>query len=82
MYICILFLLVLGLNEGTKMARNLQNNFPIRTYHLHGQLGIMTKNMFIDGKVIEKGRFDFIKRENIDKLMSAIQGSHQKKMFE
>lgn len=64
------------------MARNLQNNFPIRTYHLHGQLGIMTKNMFIDGKVIEKGRFDFIKRENIDKLMSAIQGSQQKKMFE
>lgn len=72
----------MGLNNGTKMARNLQNNYPMRTYHLHGQLGIMTKNMFIDGKVIEKGRFDFVKRENFDKLLSAIQGLNQKKMFE
>jgi len=73
---------VIGLNKGTKMARNLQNNYPLRTYHLHGQLGIMTKNMYIDGQVVEKGRFDFVKRENVDKLMSTIQASNQKKMFE
>lgn len=73
---------VVGLNKGTKMARNLQNNYPLRTYHLHGQLGIMTKNMYIDGQVVEKGRFDFVKRENVDKLMSTIQASNQKKMFE
>lgn len=72
----------MGLNKGTKMARNLQNNYPIRTYHLHGQLGIMTKNMHIDGKVVETGRFDFIKRENFDKLMSTTQASNQKKMFQ
>ncbi|VVC35893.1 Pseudouridine synthase, catalytic domain,Pseudouridine synthase II, N-terminal [Cinara cedri] len=73
---------IMGLNQGTKMARNLQNNYPIRTYHLHGQLGLMTKNMHIDGQVVEKGRFDFIKRENFDKLMSTIQASNQKKMFQ
>lgn len=72
----------MGLNNGTKMAHNLQHNYPIRTYHLHGQLGIMTKNMHIDGQVIEKGRFDFVRRENFDKLMSTIQASNQKKMFE
>lgn len=72
----------MGLNKGTKMVRNLQENYPLRTYHLHGKLGIMTKNMHIDGQVIEKGRFDFVKRENIDKLMSTIQASNQKKMFE
>lgn len=44
----------MGLNQGTNMARNLQNNYPIRTYHLYGQLGITTKNMHIDGQVIEK----------------------------
>uniref|UniRef100_A0A2S2R3T4 Putative tRNA pseudouridine synthase 2 n=1 Tax=Sipha flava TaxID=143950 RepID=A0A2S2R3T4_9HEMI len=72
---------VMGLNKGTKMVRHLQENYPLRTYHLHGQLGIMTKNMHIDGQVVEKGRFDFVKRENIDKLMSTIQASNQKKMF-
>lgn len=78
-----IFLLpVMGLNKGTKMVRNLQQNYPMRTYHLHGQLGIMTKNMFIDGEVVENGRFDFVKRENIDKLMSTLQASNQKKMFE
>lgn len=72
----------MGLNRGTKMVRNLQENYPLRTYHLHGQLGIMTKSMHIDGHVIERGRFDFVKRENVDKLLSTIQASNQKKMFE
>jgi len=78
----ILFFQVMGVNKGTKMVRNLQTNYPLRTYHLHGKLGIMTKNMYIDGQVIEKGRYDFVKRENVDKLMSTIQASNQKKMFE
>jgi len=43
---------------------------------------MMTDNMYIDGKVVEKGRYDFVKRENADKLMSTIQASNQKKMFE
>ncbi|XP_050424537.1 pseudouridylate synthase TRUB2, mitochondrial [Adelges cooleyi] len=73
---------VMGINNGTKMAYHINNKYPTRTYHLSGQLGIMTKNMFIDGKVVEKGRFDFIKRENVDKLMSTIQAASQKKMFE
>lgn len=72
----------MGLNMGTKMARNLQTNYPMRTYHLHGKLGTMTKNMFIDGPIVETGRYDFVKRENFDKLMSTIQASNQKKMFE
>lgn len=72
----------MGLNKGTKMVRELQNHYPMRTYHLHGQLGIMTKNMYIDGHVVEKGRYDFVKRENVDKLMSTIQASNQKKMFQ
>lgn len=75
-------MLVIGLNKGTKMVRNLQNNYPLRTYHLHGRLGTMTNNMHIDSKVVEKGRYDFIKRENVDKLMSTIQASNQKKMFQ
>ncbi|XP_050525373.1 pseudouridylate synthase TRUB2, mitochondrial [Daktulosphaira vitifoliae] len=74
--------IIMGINSGTKMVYQLDHNYPIRTYHLHGQLGLMTKNMFIDGKVVEKGRYDFIKRENVDKLMSTIQASSQKKMFE
>lgn len=72
----------MGLNKGTKMVRNLQNIYPMRTYHLYGQLGIMTKDMYIDGQVVERGRYDFVKRENVDKLMSTIQASNQKKMFE
>lgn len=72
----------MGLNKGTKSVRNLQNIYPMRTYHLYGQLGIMTKDMYIDGQVVERGRYDFVKRENVDKLMSTIQASNQKKMFE
>lgn len=73
---------VLGINDGTKIVQDLCKAKPTRSYRISGKLGEATNNYFKDGRVMEKSTFHFITRYHMDKLLSAMQATHQKKMFE
>lgn len=73
---------LLGLNKGCKSAVALQNDFPLRSFHLRGKLGQATDNFFIDGKIIEKSKYEHVRRDRLENLLASIQASHQSKIFD
>lgn len=73
---------LLGLNKGVKSAIALQKDFPLRTFNLRGKLGQATDNFFIDGKIIEKSKYEHVRRDRLEKLLASIQASHQSKIFD
>ena len=76
-------ILLCGINAGgIHSARLLQESRPIKIYRVKGVLGKATDNYFSTGKVVEKSTFKHVRREHIDKIVAAMQSSHQKKMFE
>lgn len=78
----VMFFSVLGLNNGVQSAITLQKDFPLRSYHLKGKLGQSTDTFFIDGKVIEKSKYEHVRRDRLENLLASIQASHQSKIFE
>ncbi|XP_034247503.1 mitochondrial mRNA pseudouridine synthase Trub2 [Thrips palmi] len=72
---------VLGLNGGTKAARDLESSKPLKVYHVSGQLGIATDNCWKTGKKIQRAPFSKIYRPHIDKALAAMQASHQRHMY-
>lgn len=49
---------------------------------MKGKLGEATENCYKNGKVVERSTFQHVKQANMNKLLSVMQASHQKKMFE
>ncbi|KAF2894349.1 hypothetical protein ILUMI_11827 [Ignelater luminosus] len=74
--------LLLGIQNGTKLAMRIRNNKLVRAYRIKGLLGLATDNYYKDGKVVEKSTFKFIKAFNIEKLLASMQAAHQRKMFD
>lgn len=74
-------ILLMGLQNGTKMAALIRSNKLMRSYRVKGLLGRATDNFYKDGKVVEKTTMGFIKSHHIDRLLSSMQSSHQRKMF-
>ncbi|CAG9772958.1 unnamed protein product [Ceutorhynchus assimilis] len=74
--------LLFGVKSGTKQAKHIRENLPTRSYRVKGVLGQVTDNCYKTGKVIQKSTWKHVKRENMDKFLSAMQAAHQKKMFE
>lgn len=72
---------MVGLNNGRHLARDLEDSKPLRVYRLLGQLGVATDNLFIDGKVVERASYSKVYRPVIDKVVAAMQASHQRSMF-
>lgn len=54
----------------------------MRVYRVTGFLGKSTENHFGDSRVTSRYSFDHIYEEKINRLLSSMQSSHQKKMFD
>ncbi|KAF7281998.1 pseudouridylate synthase TRUB2, mitochondrial [Rhynchophorus ferrugineus] len=74
--------LLFGIRSGTKQAKFIRENKPARVYKVKGVLGQATDNCFKSGKVVERSTWKHVKRHNMERFLSAMQASHQKKMFE
>ncbi|CAH0559662.1 unnamed protein product [Brassicogethes aeneus] len=75
-------ILLFGLREGTRTAKYLRENRPMRAYKLKGTLGKATDNGLASGKVVEKSTWKHVTKSHMEKLLSSIQSSHQKQMFQ
>lgn len=73
---------VLGINRGNKSASSLAEGHPVRVYRVTGFLGKSTENHFGDSRVTTRYSFDHVYEEKINRLLSSMQSSHQKKMFD
>ncbi|CAH1643790.1 unnamed protein product [Spodoptera littoralis] len=74
--------LLIGINEGTRLAYKIKSGQPTRAYKVHGQLGKATDTYFWNGKTVERATFRHVTREKIDKVVANMQAAHQKTMFE
>ncbi|XP_026727474.1 mitochondrial mRNA pseudouridine synthase Trub2 [Trichoplusia ni] len=74
--------LLLGINEGTRLTYKINMGRPTRAFKVHGQLGKATDTYFWNGKTVERSTYHHITREKIDSVVAHIQASHQKTMFE
>lgn len=72
---------VVGINYGRKLLHNLDNSYHIKAYHLGGQLGLATDDFTNNGRPKERSTFRHVSQEKLDRVISAIQSSHQKAMF-
>ncbi|KAM3956595.1 pseudouridylate synthase TRUB2, mitochondrial [Aphomia sociella] len=74
--------LLLGINDGTKLTYYINTARLTRAYKIHGQLGKATDTYFWNGKTVERATFGHITRQKIDGVVGHIQAAHQKAMFE
>ncbi|GJQ72587.1 hypothetical protein Trydic_g1252 [Trypoxylus dichotomus] len=74
--------LILGLMNGTKMAKYIRENKSTRAYRIKGIFGLATDNYSKDGRIIEKTTYKHVKQIHLEKLLTYMQAVHQKKMFE
>nr|AEE62206.1 unknown [Dendroctonus ponderosae] len=74
--------LLFGIKSGTREAKFIRENLPTRAYRVKGVLGLMTDNCFRTGKIMMKSTWKHVRRHNVDGFLSAMQASHQRKMFE
>ncbi|CAG9783376.1 unnamed protein product [Diatraea saccharalis] len=74
--------LLLGINQGTKLTYLINTARLTRAYKIHGQLGKATDTYFWNGKTVEKSTYGHVTREKIDKVVAHMQAAHQKTMFE
>jgi hypothetical protein len=73
---------VFGINRGAKFAKTLRDNRPIRVYHVTGKFGKSTETHFNDSPITAQATFDHIHVGKMNTLLSSLQASHQRKMFE
>lgn len=64
------------------MINKLQDSRQIRVYHVHGTLGRATEDHFSTSRVTVRSSYGHVNQSRIDNLLSSIQASHQRKMFE
>ncbi|XP_052868626.1 pseudouridylate synthase TRUB2, mitochondrial [Anopheles cruzii] len=73
---------ILGINKGTNLAFQLQQNRALRVYLVTGFLGKATETHFDESRVTARATVKHIGSEKIGRLLASIQASHQRKMFE
>ncbi|KAJ6635561.1 Mitochondrial mRNA pseudouridine synthase Trub2 [Pseudolycoriella hygida] len=74
--------LLVGLNGGTRQIHKIKSNRLIRVYHVTGELGKSTENNFPDSVIIARAHVSHIWPDKMTSVLSSMQASHQKKMFE
>ncbi|XP_026323995.1 mitochondrial mRNA pseudouridine synthase TRUB2 isoform X2 [Hyposmocoma kahamanoa] len=74
--------LLLGINDGTKLTYKINTARPTRAFKVHGQLGKATDTYFWNGKTVERATYGHVTREKIDRVVAHMQAAHQKTMFE
>ncbi|XP_063000654.1 pseudouridylate synthase TRUB2, mitochondrial isoform X2 [Elgaria multicarinata webbii] len=73
---------LLGAGYGNKLLTDWYNAHLTRTYTVRGLFGKATDDFSDTGKLIEKTTFDHITREQLDRILSVIQGSNQKSLLQ
>lgn len=73
---------MLGINKGLRQSSKIQQNRPIRAYHVTGCLGTATESHFHDSLVTVRAKHRHVHPDRISGLASSLQASHQRKMFE
>lgn len=73
---------MVGLNEGTRTIHRIRSNRLIRVYHVSGELGTSTENNFKDSLIIARANYSHVWPVKMSSVLSSMQVSHQKKMFE
>lgn len=74
--------LLLGINKGTKEAYKLSTNKLLRAYHVTGQFGTCTEDNFKYSRVISRATYKHVWPDRMSALLSSMEASHQKKMYE
>ncbi|XP_072935391.1 pseudouridylate synthase TRUB2, mitochondrial [Epargyreus clarus] len=74
--------LLLGINDGTKLTHTINAARPTRAFKVHGQLGKATDTYFWNGRTIERATFGHVTREKIDRIVAYMQAAHQKTMYD
>ena len=64
------------------MAGRIRDNRPIRVYHVTGKLGKSTESHFYDSPTTAKATFDHVHLGKLNSLLTSLQASHQRKMYE
>lgn len=72
---------VVGINYYRRLLYNLDDSYHIKAYHLGGQLGVAMDDFTSKGRPKERSTFRHVSEEKLDRVISAIQSSHQKAMF-
>ncbi|XP_065735259.1 pseudouridylate synthase TRUB2, mitochondrial isoform X2 [Phocoena phocoena] len=70
--------LVLGVGRGRRLLTDMYNAHLTKDYTVHGLLGKATDDFCEDGRLVEKTTYDHVTREKLERILSLIQGSHQK----
>ncbi|KAM5300269.1 pseudouridylate synthase TRUB2, mitochondrial [Ctenodactylus gundi] len=70
--------LVLAVGHGCRLLADLYGAHLTKDYTVRGLLGRATDDFREDGRLIEKTSYDHVTREKLDRILSVIQGSHQK----
>lgn len=73
---------MVGLNGGTRKIQQIRNNRLIRVYHVTGELGTSTESNFTDSLIIARANYSHVWPDKMSAVLSSMQASHQKKMFE
>ena len=73
---------MLGVNRGTIHAQKFLQNRPTSVYQVKGIFGLATDTHWDDGKVWEKSTFVHLSKDKMYRVLSSIQASNQKHMFE
>ncbi|XP_067948891.1 pseudouridylate synthase TRUB2, mitochondrial-like [Watersipora subatra] len=67
--------------QGKKDMTELRAHNPIKVYRVTAQLGIATSNFQVSGGILEKVDHRHVTQPLIDRLLSAIQATHQKLQY-
>ncbi|XP_054440284.1 pseudouridylate synthase TRUB2, mitochondrial [Pteronotus mesoamericanus] len=70
--------LVLGVGHGRSLLTDMYNAHLTKDYTVRGLLGKATDDFCEDGRLVEKTTYDHVTREQLDRVLALIQGSHQK----
>ncbi|KAK1334091.1 hypothetical protein QTO34_005091 [Cnephaeus nilssonii] len=70
--------LVLGVGQGCSLLTDMYHAHLTKDYTVRGLLGKATDDFREDGRLVEKTTYDHVTREKLDRILSVIQGSHQK----
>ncbi|KAM4877399.1 pseudouridylate synthase TRUB2, mitochondrial [Thomomys bottae] len=71
---------VLGVGHGCKLLTDMYDAHLTKDYTVRGLLGKATDDFCEDGRLVEKTTYDHVTREKLDRILSVIQGSHQKSL--
>ncbi|XP_063394338.1 pseudouridylate synthase TRUB2, mitochondrial [Cydia fagiglandana] len=74
--------LLVGINDGTRLTYKLHTARLTRGFKVHGQLGKATDTHFWNGRTVERSTHGHVTREKIDRVVAHMQSAHQGTIYE